>query len=87
MSRLLMKELGGGGSEQDGVSEHGAAFRLYKTEQLLALSPVSTKVKGLAGQIQLLLLPVQAKCDLCSETPSCSISTGKGVRTPTSDDS
>ena len=42
-------------SKQDGVSEHGAAFRV--------------QFKGLAGQIQLLLVCVQVKCELCSEPP------------------
>ena len=43
-----------GGSKQDGGSKHGTTFRLYKTKQLLTLSPVSTRLKGFAGQIQLL---------------------------------
>ena len=39
-------------SEEDGVLKHGAApFHLYNTKQLLTLYPVSTGVKGLAGQI------------------------------------
>ena len=69
------------------VSEHGATFRLYKTEQLVTLSPVSTGVKGLAGQIQFLLFHVQVKCELHSEIPSCSILTGKVACSATSDDS
>ena len=68
-------------------SEHDTVFHLYKTEQLLTLSPVSTRLKVLAGQIQLLLLYIQIKCKLCSETPSCSILTRKAASSFTSDDS
>ena len=62
-------------------------LRLYKTKQLLTLSPISTRLRGLAGHIQLLLLCVQAKCELCSETPSNSILTGKVARSAISNDS
>ena len=70
-----------------GVSKHSAAFRRYKTEQLLTLSPASTGVNGLVGQIHLLFPHVQAKYNLCSETPSCSILAENVASSSTSDDS
>ena len=37
-------KVGEGGSEQDGVSEQGAVFRLHTVEQLPSLYAVSTRV-------------------------------------------
>ena len=51
------------------------------------LCPVSTGVKGLKGQIHLLLLHVQEKCELCLGTSSCSILTGKAARSAKSNNS
>ena len=40
----MWSKVGEGVSEQDGISEQGATFRLHAVEQLLSLYAVSTRV-------------------------------------------